>query len=95
MKIEQDRKELLSLYEETLKVGQLHEGIFLLIDSLLKEDPDCIDAIVDRFHHPNEKDDKETLAHIILKVLHYQPAIDYMKSIGEDDFTGYAGFPES
>jgi hypothetical protein len=37
----------------------------------------------------------ETLAHIILKVLHYQPAIDFLKSIGEDDFTGYAGFPES
>jgi hypothetical protein len=49
MKREQDRNELLALYEETLKIGQLHEGIFLLIDSLLKEDPGCIDAIIDRF----------------------------------------------
>jgi hypothetical protein len=88
------KRQLLSAYEFYLRTGDF-EGPSLSIDEVLKKFPECVDIFIEKFDYPKEKDDKEILAHIILKILHYQPAIDYMKSIGEDDFTGYARFPES
>ena len=84
----------MSIYEETLEVGGPYEGNFMLIKSIVTKNPESINIFVDRFNQPKENDDKEILAQIIITHLHYQPAIEYLKSIGEDDFTGYAGFSE-
>lgn len=95
MNLNEARKQLLSAYEFYLRTGDFQASA-LTIEEVLKIHPKSVDIFMSKFHNPDDSDDKEVLAQIILMAVHYPPAIDYLKNeMGWDDFTGYAGFPDS
>src|SRR4051812_35349681 len=88
--------EKLASYYQDLVDGEMGEGLLSLIDEILIKNPEAINFFIDKFSVEENKGDKETLAQIILRQKQYQPAIDFLKTeMGWDDFTGFAGFPES
>jgi hypothetical protein len=89
------RGQLLSLWQE-IKTNDMLEGLLDLADDLIKEDPESVDVLIDLFKIETNLRHKEILAQMILYGVHYQPAIEYLRNErGWDDFTGFAGFPES
>lgn len=89
------RKMLSKYYQDWLDRGE-GEAIFMAIEEVLTEHPECLDIFIEKFHIEQNKSEKETLAEIILRHQPYQPAIHFLKNeMGWDDFTGFAGFPES
>jgi hypothetical protein len=89
-------EELLKLYHELTVKGHILEPYFDLIDEILNENPEHVQIFIEKFQMESDRRQREILAQIILFVEHYQPAIDFLKNeMGWDDFTGYAGFPDS
>jgi hypothetical protein len=88
------REELLSIWEEIKASGP--EGLLEMADDLISKNSQCADVFIEKFISEINPIYKELLAQMILYGVHYEPAIEFLKNDrGWDDFTGYAGFPES
>ena len=93
--MEDINRKLNQCYEDLLG-GEDGESVFPVINEILKLHPDGIDLFIEKFYKETNKSNKETLAEIILRRRHYQPVIDFLENeMGWDDFTGFAGFPDS
>ncbi|MEO5971156.1 MAG: hypothetical protein ABIQ95_14605 [Bdellovibrionia bacterium] len=95
MNKEQAEKTLNKYYLDWLSGGD-GEAVFFAIDEILKDHPDCLQVFINRFVNEANNSEKETLAQIILRHSHYEPAINFLKvEMGWNDFSGFVGFPEN
>lgn len=92
----EDIHKILNQYYEDWLEGEDGESVFTAIDEILELHPDGVDLFIEKFSKETDKSKKKTLGEIILRRKHYQPVIDFLRNeMGWDDFTGFAGFPES
>lgn len=87
---------LIESYNFLIKTGE-GEGPLDTIYEVLDEYPQYVDIFLDLFKNEQNKLNRETLAQIIIYVVPFEPALDYLKTDMnwvESDFEGYPGYEQ-